>query len=442
MAIPSFKTRVLLVAPECSPNRLGVAADAFFLSSHLAEREELSLTVVTDARNRKDLRRTRLAETSRVVLVESTPAEGTWSAYLERLGQRPGPWVPRLLVDSVAHQQFELAVATKLQPEIAGGQFDLIHRLNIRSPQIPSPLASKCDVPLILGPLSQAPPWPPEFRALRRAVSDRFGWIRWFTRWQFAFLKTYRQAHAVICANQHTAQAIPKRYQGQLFRLPEHGLDPKIFPGDRNWTPPKQGPFRFVTTGNIAVESGIDLTIEALRELPSLRHVELRVIGDGAFRTEAEQLVQAAGLGDRVRFLGLLDRSNTIHELTHAHAYVAPHLCGFESAPVIDALACGLPAIVVDYGAPGQLVNPQCGIAVKMQPAETLIGELRAAMESIVQEPRRCRELSHHAIEQVCRPYSWPVLAAKVSQIYHHVLEPEVMADTAERQLAAFATGR
>jgi glycosyltransferase involved in cell wall biosynthesis len=441
---PSFKTRVLLISPDCHPNVGGSACNSYCLASELSRREELSITLVTDVRHQKDLRQTDLADQARLVFVNGSASDDGWIGWLEQQCQRR--WFPRLLADSVRYQLFEQAIATQLQPEIAGGQFDLIHRFSPHSPLIPSPLARKTEVPFVLGPLTDAPVWPKEFSQLQREASDRWrllrSLVRSLIRWQPAYRATYRQAHAVICANQHTAAYLPRRYRGQLFRIPEHGLDPGMFTGDRAWNLPKARRFRFITSGTITRGSGLELLLEALQGLPSLRRVELVIIGDGPHRNPIQQLVTRLDLESRVKLAGPLEPINLMDELMSAHVYVAPHLCSGEAGPILDAMACGLPSIVVGYGTPGELVPDRCGVVIQMQRAETLVGALRTAMESLVNDPRLCRDLSISSMDHVFRTYSWPVLAAKISQIYHHVLEPEVMASTAERQLVAFAAGR
>ena len=155
-------------------------------------------------------------------------------------------------------------------------------------------------------------------------------------------------------------------------------------------------------------------------------------------RPAISRLVEEHGLNDHVQFLGVLDRGSLARELSAAHCYVLPHLCGNDTASLMEAMACGLPSIVIDYGTPGEMIDDECGKALPMQSADKLVVSLREAMETAVNDHRWCRECSLGAIERVCGPYHWPTLAMRVSQIYQYVLEPDVMADTAERQLVSF----
>ena len=82
------------------------------------------------------------------------------------------------------------------------------------------------------------------------------------------------------------------------------------------------------------------------------------------------------GLGSIVTFTGFIEHARVQDHFRQAQAFVFPSLREFGGAVVLEAMASGLPPIVVDYGGPGELVSDECGIRLPMAPREELVGRL------------------------------------------------------------------
>lgn len=100
---------------------------------------------------------------------------------------------------------------------------------------------------------------------------------------------------------------------------------------------------KFVCVGRLAPEKGFDRLISALAAWRSRAGWTLDIIGSGPDRSLLEELVRAAGLEDRVHFLGFI-------EIPWVHASRADCLLlpsRWEGMPnvVLEALACGVPTI-------------------------------------------------------------------------------------------------
>jgi len=176
-----------------------------------------------------------------------------------------------------------------------------------------------------------------------------------------------------------------------------------------------------VTVGRLVPYKGIDLTLEAMRGA-SLGDAEFLVIGDGPERGRLEALAKDFGLADRVRFAGWLPQKELAAELGRSQAFVFPSLREFGGGVVLEAMACALPCLVVDYGGPGELVSEATGVRVPMRPREELIESLRAAMERLAADPADCWRMGAAAAAEVRREYTWDAKAARVTDIYRAVL--------------------
>ena len=198
-------------------------------------------------------------------------------------------------------------------------------------------------------------------------------------------------------------------------------MDPARFPIADRWPEPA-GRFRFVTAGRLVPYKGLGLTLEAIRRSPALRQCELVVIGDGPDRPAHERFVAEHGLQGCVTFRGQVPQAELAAEMRRSQVFVFPSLREFGGGVVLEAMACALPCLVVDYGGPGELVSDATGIKVPMRPREELVESLRAAMERLAADPAGCRRMGEAAAAEVRREHTWDAKAQRVAVIYREVL--------------------
>src|SRR5262249_56307259 len=94
----------------------------------------------------------------------------------------------------------------------------------------------------------------------------------------------------------------------------------------------------------------------------------------------------------------------------------------FGGGVILEAMACALPCLIVDYGGPGELVSEATGVKLPMRPREELVELLRAAMERMAADPTGCRRMGEAAAAEVRREHTWDAKASHVTDIYRQVL--------------------
>jgi glycosyltransferase involved in cell wall biosynthesis len=415
------RLRVLLIAEACNPGWTSVPLVGYNFARALARRPDLDVTLVTQVRNRPALEADAIAADARLVFIDTE-----WLARpLYRLAAllRGGDklsWTIDTAMAWPGYIHFEHQVFRRSSHALRSRDFDLIHRVTPLSPTVGSPLASLTRVPMLIGPLNGGLPWPKEFPDLRHQEREWLVPLRRLYRWLPYHRSTYRHLAGVIAGSRHTASEVPPDFAGRRFYMPENGIDPARFPLDGAWPEPC-GRFRFITAGRLVPYKGIDLILEALRRTPALSDCELSVIGDGPERLILEEYARRHGLSERVRFLGWAAQSRLAEEFRRAQVFVFPSLREFGGGVVLEAMASGLPALVVDYGGPGELVASECGIALPMQPREPLIERLSEAMTSLAGDPERCRRLSQAARARVRAEFTWPAKAERLVGFYREL---------------------
>lgn len=116
--------------------------------------------------------------------------------------------------------------------------------------------------------------------------------------------------------------------------------------------------FNFITVGTLGkgVNKRVDVSIKATAILKRKGYnVGLIVCGDGEQRQDLEKLSIDLGIESEVQFLGM--RNNISQILPHAFAFV--HAAPYEPFGIvcIEAMACGLPAIVPNSGGIQKIVS-------------------------------------------------------------------------------------
>ena len=194
------------------------------------------------------------------------------------------------------------------------------------------------------------------YRLLFTSAAQRrhTGFTRWLVRRQDALIATSPQAAGylerpatVILHGVDTQVFHPARDRAALRR--EMGLDPDAL---------LVGCF-----GRVRAQKGVDLLVEAaLRVFP--RHPRAQLVFSGRItadnRAFAEGLMaktQAAGLGDRIRFLGEIPWGEVVRLYRALDLFAAPARWeGFGLTP-LEAMASGVPGVAARVGAYETLIR-------------------------------------------------------------------------------------
>ncbi len=103
-----------------------------------------------------------------------------------------------------------------------------------------------------------------------------------------------------------------------------------------------------VTVGRLVRRKAINELIEMLPELPE--RVRLVIVGDGPMKPELDALSRRLGLGERVRFTGIVEEEDKFRLLKVADLFVSTSLHEGFGLVFLEAMAMGLPVVSYDKG--------------------------------------------------------------------------------------------
>jgi glycosyltransferase involved in cell wall biosynthesis/predicted metal-dependent phosphoesterase TrpH len=173
--------------------------------------------------------------------------------------------------------------------------------------------------------------------------------VRWF----------YERCAAVTVPSNATAAALRNRgYQIDPMDVIRHGVDSDLFnPGRRDEALHDalgKGRTLILYVGRVSQEKGLDRFAEDYLGLRSRRDdTHLVVVGDGPFREE-----MAAMLGDAATFTGFLHDEDLARYIASADIFAFPSQTDTLGLVVLEAQACGLPAVVFGRGGPSEGIRP------------------------------------------------------------------------------------
>ena len=102
--------------------------------------------------------------------------------------------------------------------------------------------------------------------------------------------------------------------------------------------------------------------------------------------------------------------------------FAQPSIRELGAGVVIEAMACGLPCVVVDYGGPAELIDDDRGIKVQLAPFDQLKLDFGTALARLASNDEALSRMGDAARLHAKRFYTWEVKAQKMIEVYKWVL--------------------
>ena len=309
---------------------------------------------------------------------------------------------------------FSLRAYSKLNELEAERPFDLIHDNQTLGygiwlmKQRGRPVVANIHHPLAIdrqNDLAQA-------RGLRARVS-RIVWYPWvMQRWVAARLDRIITGSDASAGSVAEAFGLPRDH----IRVIHDGVETDVF---HRLEDVAVDPNRVLFVGNSEDRNkGIRYLLEALRLLRSQVPFHLRVVHRPGSHG-APRLVQQFGLHGRVSFMEGLSTEELVHQYNRAQILVSPSLYEGFGLPAAEAQACGTPIVATTAGALSEIVED--GVTGVLVPPGD-IGALARAIQSLLEDPARCRSMGDAGARRIRERFSWERTAEETLSLYEEVL--------------------
>lgn len=213
-----------------------------------------------------------------------------------------------------------------------------------------------------------------------------------------------------------------KGFKGLIAQVPQFGVDPDIYAPTA--PRPTDGPLRVGYAGRFVPEKGVDTLLLALAQTPGAR---LRLIGNGPERRLYEHLIAAEGLRDRVNLEPPRPSSAMPAFYNELDVLVLPSRTRSNwkeqfGRVVIEAMSCGVPAVVSDSGEPQHLIAAGSDSPAGLCFAEDDVEALAACLSRLRDDPPFRARLSASARERAASVYSMRGVAEATARFYSRLV--------------------
>jgi glycosyltransferase involved in cell wall biosynthesis len=134
-------------------------------------------------------------------------------------------------------------------------------------------------------------------------------------------------------------------------------------------------------------------------------------------RDSALQYIQAHGLGDKVKFLGVVGCQQKVEFLRSCDVFVFPTYYKNEGQPwvILEAMAAGLPVITTKHGClPETVLHCETGLIVQKQN----VGELAWAIETLLRDPALRSQMGKRCRQRLERELSKDIFITRLREVF------------------------
>ncbi|MBD3420876.1 MAG: glycosyltransferase [Chitinivibrionales bacterium] len=208
----------------------------------------------------------------------------------------------------------------------------------------------------------------------------------------------------------------------------KRGIDPNTFAPQDNGAHYlarsfgiKDGP-TLLYGGRISKEKSMDFLGEVYTELAGkFPGLNLVLAGNGPYFEEFKERMAAFR---RVYFPGRIARIDLAQLYSSADCFVFPSVTDTFGMVVLEAQACGLPAVVSDFGGPQEIiVSGQTGFVAKAHDRGEWVEKISGVLNMKAQFPELYSDLRTNARRHILSSYDWDLVLKDVFANKFHLLQ-------------------
>ena len=162
-------------------------------------------------------------------------------------------------------------------------------------------------------------------------------------------------------------------------------------------------------TGRISQEKGLDFLLDIYRKLLEKRDdINLLIVGDGPYLHELKSKTKDC---DRIIFTGQIPYPSLPEFYSGSDLFVFPSTTDTFGMVVLEAQACGLPAIVSDKGGPKEIIiDHKTGFVASAGNIPEWVSKIEFMLEMMDSYPPRYYKMKQKARTNALTNYDWNVV--------------------------------
>ena len=223
----------------------------------------------------------------------------------------------------------------------------------------------------------------------------------------------------IIALSQSTkSKLIKAKVKTKHLTVVHGGIDPDEF--RLTVKPPKFAKPTICSVARLVKTKRLDILIKSLALLDSLSEVRLLIIGRGPQKNHLNQLINQLKLTGKVKIINYLTRPELIKTLYRSRFFCLPSIVEGFGLATIEAMACGLPAILADIPINQEITHfGQAALFFRPDSAENLALQIK----SLLTDKTLYRQKQLEAIK-LSQTYTWQKVYDQTKKFYetcfHH----------------------
>ncbi len=419
--------RVLFIINECNPEWSSVPLLAYHFYNAVSKL--VDATLVTHERNKQALEKVR-GERPVHYVAESRTAR-VYYKYLDRwVFSRWNNWPLHHVLSYPVYAEFNRRVFRRFKKDVLDGRYDIVHALTPMLPRYPVKIRKACShkTPFVIGPVNGGLPFPSNFGGVAKKEAAHFNFLRYFSRFLPGYRESYQKANAVLAGSSYTQELIQALFDVHPPKLKlffENGIPSEFLSRTKSKSArPETAPFNILFVGRLVPYKGADMILSALGSMAQniKDRLTLTIVGDGPEKNNLKEQTTRLNIEKHVRFTGWVDHHETLEYYRSADLFCFPSVREFGGAVVLEAMAAGLPCIVVNHGGISEYVTNETGIKIDPVSRASIIQGLSAGVERLMNDSELYGKLSKNAALRAGE-FEWGRKAEKLVAIYREALE-------------------
>jgi glycosyltransferase involved in cell wall biosynthesis len=245
---------------------------------------------------------------------------------------------------------------------------------------------------------------------------DYLGWLGHLAR--HVELLTTGLGDAGVAVSEFTSDRVKRMGLGnRSIEVVPNGIEYEEIRG----IPPQGEESDVIYMGRLIEHKNVSTLLEALRLLVSrLPRLRCFIVGDGPDKEKLGAYSSALGLDDNVAFWGFIPSQRDLFALMkRSKVFVFPSTREGFGRSMMEAQACGLPAVVVDApdSASASLIRDGATGLVCPNDARSLAD----ALGSLLEDPSRRQTMAEEALAEAAR-YDWSNVVERIETVYRRVM--------------------